>query len=209
MIFYLIIFTITSYLLGSFSSAVWFGKWFHNTDVREHGSKNAGATNTLRVLGAKAALPVFIVDILKSFLAVQLIWFVPEVVAGTELFYQIKLLFGISAVVGHIFPLYSGFKGGKGVASMLGLLLALHPASAGITLAVFAICFASTRIVSISSIIAALSFPIIIFILERTDFITLNIFSIVATILIVITHLKNIKRLLKGEEKKLQFRKKA
>jgi glycerol-3-phosphate acyltransferase PlsY len=165
MIFYLIIFTITSYLLGSFSSAVWFGKWFHNTDVREHGSKNAGATNTLRVLGAKAALPVFIVDILKSFLAVQLIWFVPEVVAGTELFYQIKLLFGISAVVGHIFPLYSGFKGGKGVASMLGLLLALHPASAGITLAVFAICFASTRIVSISSIIAALSFPIIIFIL--------------------------------------------
>ena len=209
MTFYLILFSIISYLLGSFSSAVWFGKWFHNTDVRQHGSKNAGATNTLRVLGAKAALPVFIVDILKSFLAVQLIWFVPEVVAGTELFYQIKLLFGVSAVIGHIFPLYSGFKGGKGVASMLGLLLALHPASAGITLAVFAICFASTRIVSISSIIAAISFPIIIFFLEKTDSITLNIFSIVATILIVITHLKNIKRLLKGEEKKLQFKKKT
>ena len=97
MVYYIIGFTVISYLLGSFSSAVWFGKWFFNTDVREFGSKNAGATNTFRVLGYKAGIPVFIADILKSFLAVQLIIFVPEIVNGSEFYYQVKLIFGISA----------------------------------------------------------------------------------------------------------------
>lgn len=207
MLFYLIIFTTISYLVGSFSSAVWYGKWFYKTDVRKHGSKNAGATNTLRVLGIKAAIPVFITDVLKSYFAVQLIWFIPDIIAGSEQFYQIKLLFGVSAVIGHIFPIYTGFKGGKGVASMLGLILALHPAAAGLSLAVFTLVFIFTRIVSISSISAALVFPIIIYILEKAEIMTLSIFSIVAAILIVITHLKNIKRLLKGEEKKMRFRK--
>ncbi|MDD4148879.1 MAG: glycerol-3-phosphate 1-O-acyltransferase PlsY, partial [Bacteroidales bacterium] len=160
MLVYLIIFTIVSYLIGSFSSAVWYGKWFYKTDVREHGSKNAGATNTLRVLGVKAAVPVFITDIFKSYLSVQLIYFIPDVIAGSEQFYQIKLLFGVSAVIGHIFPLYTNFKGGKGVASMLGLVLALHPAAAGLSLAVFSLVFIFTRIVSISSISAALVFPV-------------------------------------------------
>ncbi|MDD2385726.1 MAG: glycerol-3-phosphate 1-O-acyltransferase PlsY [Bacteroidales bacterium] len=208
MLVYLIIFSIISYLIGSFSSAVWYGKWFYKTDVREYGSKNAGATNTLRVLGVKAALPVFITDILKSYLAVQLIWFVPDIMTGSEQFYQIKLLFGVSAVIGHIFPLYTNFKGGKGVASMLGLVLALHPAAAGLSLAVFSLVFIFTRIVSISSISAALVFPVIIYLLEKAEIITLSIFSVIAAILIVITHLKNIKRLLKGEEKKMHFKKK-
>ncbi|MDY0141710.1 MAG: glycerol-3-phosphate 1-O-acyltransferase PlsY [Bacteroidales bacterium] len=208
MLVYLIIFSIISYLIGSFSSAVWYGKWFYKTDVREHGSKNAGATNTLRVLGVKAAFPVFITDILKSYLAVQLIWFVPDIMTGSEQFYQIKLLFGVSAVIGHIFPLYTNFKGGKGVASMLGLVLALHPAAAGLSLAVFSLVFIFTRIVSISSISAALVFPVIIYLLEKAEIITLSIFSVIAAILIVITHLKNIKRLLKGEEKKMHFKKK-
>jgi len=119
MYLYIIIFTIVSYLIGSFSSAVWFGKWFFGVDVREHGSKNAGATNTFRVLGYKAGIPVFIADILKSFLAVQLINLIPDIVLETEFYYQIKLVFGISAVIGHIFPLYTGFRGGKGVASIL------------------------------------------------------------------------------------------
>ncbi|MDD2634022.1 MAG: glycerol-3-phosphate 1-O-acyltransferase PlsY [Bacteroidales bacterium] len=206
MLVYLIIFTIVSYLIGSFSSAVWYGKWFYKTDVREHGSKNAGATNTLRVLGLKAALPVFITDILKSYLAVQLIWFVPDVIVGSEQFYQIKLLFGVSAVIGHILPVFTGFKGGKGVASMLGLILALHPAAAGLSLAVFIVVFLFSKIVSISSISAAITFPVIIYILEKNEIVTLSIFSVVAAILIVITHLKNIKRLLKGEEKKIRFK---
>jgi glycerol-3-phosphate acyltransferase PlsY len=209
MVIYLIAFTLLSYLAGSFSSAVWYGKWFYKTDVREHGSKNAGATNTLRVLGAKAALPVFITDILKSYLSVCLVYLIPDLASGTEQFYQIKLLFGITAVIGHIFPVFSGFKGGKGVASMLGLVLALHPAAAGLSLLVFLLVFLSSRIVSISSISAAIVFPIIIFILEKTEFLTLNIFSIIAAVLIVITHLKNIKRLLKRQEKKISFKKKG
>ncbi|HOZ30887.1 MAG TPA: glycerol-3-phosphate 1-O-acyltransferase PlsY [Bacteroidales bacterium] len=204
---YIILFTIVSYLIGSFSSAVWFGKWFFKVDVREHGSKNAGATNTLRVLGYKAAIPVFIADIVKSFIAVQLIVFVPEITNGTEFYYQIKLLFGISAVIGHIFPLYTGFRGGKGVASMLGLVLALYPLVAGITFGVFVVVFLISRIVSVSSISAALSFPIIMYLITGGESLTLTIFSVIASILIVITHKKNIKRLLKGEEKRISFRK--
>jgi len=207
MVYYLIGFSILSYLIGSFSSAVWFGKWFFKTDVREFGSKNAGATNTFRVLGYKAGIPVFIADILKAFIAVQLANLVPDLVSGSESFYQVKILFGISAILGHIFPLYTGFRGGKGVASMLGVVLAIHPASAGIALGVFAIVFSISRIVSISSLTTAFTFPFIIYILEKADSLTLTVFSIVASVLIVITHLKNIKRLLKGEEKRLTFTK--
>jgi acyl phosphate:glycerol-3-phosphate acyltransferase len=200
---------ILSYLLGSFSSAVWFGRWFWNIDVREHGSKNAGATNTFRVLGYKAGIPVFVADILKSFIAVQLINFVPDLVKGSELYFQIMLMFGSAAVIGHILPLYTGFRGGKGVASMLGFVVAVHPAAAGITFVVFLIVFLISRIVSISSLSAAVTFPLIIYLLELGDSLTLTVFSILAAILIVITHLKNIKRLLKGEEKRMSFSKKA
>ena len=207
--FYVAGFIILSYLLGSFSSAVWFGRWFWNIDVREHGSKNAGATNTFRVLGYKAGIPVFVADILKSFIAVQLINFVPELEKGSELYFQIMLMFGTAAVIGHIFPLYTGFRGGKGVASMLGFVIAVHPAAAGITFGVFLIVFLISRIVSISSLSAALSFPVIIYLLEHGDSVTLTVFSVLAAILIVITHLKNIKRLLKGEEKRMSFSKKA
>lgn len=209
MVLNLILFSVLSYLMGSFSSAVWFGKIFHNTDVREHGSKNAGATNTMRVLGIKAAIPVFIADILKSFLAVNLVIFVPNIIDASDAYFQVKLLFGISAVVGHIFPLYTNFKGGKGVASMLGLVLALHPAAAGLSLLVFTVVFLLSRIVSISSITTALAFPIILHLVFQNDSITLRIFSIIAAILIVVTHKKNIKRMLKGEEKRISFKKKA
>ncbi len=209
MVYYIIGFTVISYLLGSFSSAVWFGKWFFNTDVREFGSKNAGATNTFRVLGYKAGIPVFIADILKSFLAVQLIIFVPEIVNGSEFYYQVKLIFGISAVIGHIFPVFTGFRGGKGVASMLGLVLALYPSAAGITFVVFLVVFLISHIVSVSSVSAALTFPVIMLLLTNGNSITLTVFSCVAAVLIVITHLKNIKRLLKGEEKRISFRKKS
>jgi len=176
--YYVAGFIILSYLLGSFSSAVWFGRWFWNIDVREHGSKNAGATNTFRVLGYKAGIPVFVADILKSFIAVQLINFVPELEKGSELYFQIMLMFGTAAVIGHIFPLYTGFRGGKGVASMLGFVIAVHPAAAGITFGVFLIVFLISRIVSISSLSAALSFPVIIYLLEHGDSVTLTVFSI-------------------------------
>ncbi|MDY0315374.1 MAG: glycerol-3-phosphate 1-O-acyltransferase PlsY [Bacteroidales bacterium] len=206
---YIILFSILSYLIGSFSSAVWFGRWFWNTDVRNFGSKNAGATNTFRVLGAKAGIIVFITDVLKSFSAIQLIHFVPEISKNSELYFQIMILFGGLAIIGHIFPIFSQFKGGKGVASMLGFIIAIHPLAAAITFGVFLIVFLISRIVSVSSLSAALLFPLIIYILEKGDSLTLSIFSIIATCLILITHKKNIKRLLKGEEKPLNFSKKA
>jgi glycerol-3-phosphate acyltransferase PlsY len=209
MLTYIIIFSILSYLIGSFSSAVWFGRWFWNTDVREFGSKNAGATNTFRVLGAKAGLIVFVFDVLKSFAAIQLVRLVPELQQNSELYIQIKILFGACAIIGHIFPVFSQFRGGKGVASMLGFIIAIHPLAAGITFGVFLIVFLISRIVSLSSISAALAFPFIIYFLEKGNTLTLTIFSIIATCLIILTHLKNIKRLLKGEEKPISFSKKS
>ncbi|MCF0207731.1 MAG: glycerol-3-phosphate acyltransferase, partial [Bacteroidales bacterium] len=122
---------IAAYLMGSFSSALWFGKWFYKIDIREHGSKNAGSTNVLRVLGWKCAIPVFIVDILKSFIPTMFFVMIlnslalngtpNELIVGTESYYLFQLLFGIAAIIGHILPIFSRFKGGKGVASMLGL----------------------------------------------------------------------------------------
>ena len=209
MLTYIIIFSILSYLIGSFSSAVWFGRWFWNTDVREFGSKNAGATNTFRVLGAKAGLIVFVFDVLKSFAAIQLVRLVPELQQNSELYIQIKILFGACAIIGHIFPVFSQFRGGKGVASMLGFIIAIHPLAAGITFGVFLVVFLISRIVSLSSISAALAFPFIIYFLEKGNSLTLTIFSIIATCIIILTHLKNIKRLLKGEEKPISFSKKS
>ena len=209
MLTYIIIFSILSYLIGSFSSAVWFGRWFWNTDVREFGSKNAGATNSLRVLGVKTGLIVSVFDVLKSFAAIQRVCLLPELQQNSELYIQIKILFGACAIIGHIFPVFSQFRGGKGVASMLGFIIAIHPLAAGITFGVFLIVFLISRIVSLSSISAALAFPFIIYFLEKGNSLTLTIFSIIATCLIILTHLKNIKRLLKGEEKPISFSKKS
>jgi acyl phosphate:glycerol-3-phosphate acyltransferase len=206
MINYLIILIIIAYLIGSFSTAYWFGKWFHNLDIRKLGSKNAGATNAIRVLGLKTGILVFIIDILKSFSIIHLVHVIPDLANESETFYIIKIALGASAVIGHIFPLYSNFDGGKGVASMLGVILALHPIGALITLGVFTIMFLSTKIVSLSSLTASLFFPGIIYLMEGTAKQSLLIFGILASLMIVVTHTKNIKRLLKGEEKRMSFK---
>lgn len=207
MYYYLIPAIVISYLIGSFSTAYWFSKWFYNIDIRTLGSKNAGATNVIRVLGYKAGIPVFILDILKSFLPMHLVYFIPNIEIHSEIFYIAMIALGVAAVLGHIFPLYSGFDGGKGVASLLGVVLALHPLGAIIALGIFTIVFISVRIVSLSSLIAGICFPLVIFIIEGNDKSTLLIFSIIASILLIITHTKNIKRLLKGEEKRMTFKK--
>ncbi len=218
----IILLAIAAYLIGSFSSALWYGKWFYGIDIREHGSKNAGSTNVLRVLGWKCAIPVFITDVIKSF--VPTMFFVmllnkfasPEgsvyVAQGSEAYYLYQLLFGMMAIVGHIFPIFSGFKGGKGVASMLGLVLALDPLSAAIALGVFIIVVLITRIVSVSSMSAAVAFPIVVYVLgifrETGHSITMTVFSILVAILLIVTHRKNIKRLLNHEEPKITIAKK-
>jgi glycerol-3-phosphate acyltransferase PlsY len=124
----IILFILLAYLTGAFPSAVWVGKTFYKTDVREYGSGNAGATNTFRVLGKGAGIPVLFMDIFKGWLAVYYVHFISNVTAlSPELFFENQLAFGIAAVIGHLFPVYTGFRGGKGIATMMGLLIGLNP----------------------------------------------------------------------------------
>ncbi|NDV56788.1 glycerol-3-phosphate 1-O-acyltransferase PlsY [Bacteroides sp. 519] len=199
----IVFFSIISYLIGSFSSAFWFGKWFKNIDIRQFGSKNAGATNACRIVGFKIGILAFTLDAMKSFIAVQLIYFVPNIIIDSEAYFQIKILFGICAVVGHIFPIYSSFKGGKGVASMFGIFFGLTPFMGLIAFAVFIILIFLTRIISLSSICSAIVYPILIYTSSYSQSITLTVFSVLSCFLIIVTHRKNIERLIKKEEKKL------
>jgi len=199
---------IGSYLLGSIPTSIWVGKWFYGIDIREHGSGNAGATNTLRVLGAKAAIPVFIFDVFKGFLPVFFAIHYFELYPQVNDKYLFPLLNGIFAVIGHIFPIYANFKGGKGVATLLGLTLAICSIPALLSFIVFIIVFATFRYVSLASLTAGTCFPF--FVLLFSNFTpALIIFSILATILLYITHLKNIKRLINGTENKIFFKKTA
>src|SRR5687768_13215686 len=118
-----------AYLLGSIPSAVWIGKRFYGIDVREFGSGNAGATNTFRVLGKKAGIPVLLIDIFKGWLAVQLAYLSSYRIDSVE-FVNLELVLGIAALIGHIFPVYVGFRGGKGIATLLGVVIGVHPYAA-------------------------------------------------------------------------------
>lgn len=201
---------VVAYLMGSFSSAVWIGKWFYNTDVRTQGSGNAGATNTFRVLGTKPAVIVMILDIIKAWGAVMLAY----VFAGENhdpLFLtNYKIILGSMAVLGHVFPVFTGFKGGKGVASLVGVVLALYsPYIILIVLGWFALVLALTRFVSLASITASILFTILAVFIFHEQNTYLIILAALIAVFVPLTHHKNIKRLLKGEENKLSFRKKV
>jgi len=203
-----LLFVLLAYLTGAFPSAVWVGKTFYKIDVREFGSGNAGATNTFRVLGKKAGIPVLIMDIFKGWLSVNYILFLTNIPESAEAVFEIKLAFGIAAVIGHLFPVYTGFRGGKGIATLLGLLIGLHAAAALYSILVFLIVFITSKYVSLGSILASLAFPIlVIFILGPTNS-SLDLFAFFVPILSLITHQKNIERLLRGEETKVKFGKK-
>ncbi|GAB5538941.1 MAG: glycerol-3-phosphate 1-O-acyltransferase PlsY [Salibacteraceae bacterium] len=193
---------ILAYGLGSIPTAVWIGRLFYDTDVREYGSGNAGATNTFRVLGKKAGIPVLIIDCLKGLTAVLLSkWFAEEPISHAALVnYQLAL--GIAAVIGHIFPVFAGFRGGKGIATLLGVMLAIHHEGALLSLGVFVFVFAITRFVSLGSISAAISFPFVIVLIFHTTVPSLIVFSMFIAILVLITHQKNIERLIRREESK-------
>lgn len=199
---------IAAYLLGSIPSAVWIGKIFYGVDVREYGSGNAGATNTFRVLGKKAGIPVLIIDVLKGYVAVQLATLIGNYLPGTQQFVNFKLTLGVAALLGHIFPVYVGFRGGKGVATLLGILSGVHPPAALVCAGVFALTFLSTRYVSLSSMMSAIVFPVIIMFRFNETIPSLNVFSMFVAVLVLITHQKNIERLLKGEESRVVFFKK-
>ena len=210
-----ILFLLLAYLTGSFPSAVWVGKTFYNKDVREYGSGNAGATNTFRVLGKRAGIPVLLMDVFKGWISVNYIIFVSngcnpftEVVSASQ--FEVQLAFGIAAVLGHLFPIYTGFRGGKGVATLLGLLIGLNPLAALASMFVFIIVFFVSKYVSLGSIIASIAFPLVVFFVlhEKNVNSSLAIFSIFVPILTLITHQKNIERLIRGEENKANFGKK-
>jgi glycerol-3-phosphate acyltransferase PlsY len=203
-----LLFILLAYLMGAFPSAVWVGKTFYKIDVREFGSGNAGATNTFRVLGKKAGIPVLIMDIFKGWLSVNYISFLTNIPESAEAVFEIKLAFGIAAVIGHLFPIYTGFRGGKGIATLLGLLIGLHAVAALYSILVFVIVFFTSKYVSLGSIIASIAFPILVILILGSTNVSLNLFAFFVPILSLITHQKNIERLLRGEETKVKFGKK-
>lgn len=198
---------ILAYLLGSIASAVWIGQIFYGTDVREYGSGNSGATNAFRVLGKKAGIAVLLIDSSKGWLSVNLAILlhavgISHLLPGTGPFVDFQLALGIAALLGHIFPVYVGFRGGKGIATLLGIILAVHPQAALASIAVFIVVLLITRYVSLSSMVAATAFPVVVILVFETAVSSLVIFSLIIAILVLITHQKNIERLLRKEESK-------
>lgn len=202
MIFVDILLIVAAYLLGSIPSAVWIGKKYYGIDVREYGSKNAGATNTLRVLGRRAALPVFALDVLKGFVAVTLAHLAgyPH---GSDQVFNLKIALVAAAVLGHIFPVFAGFRGGKGVATLAGAVLGVYPPAVLLCLATFLVVLMISHYVSLSSMTAGVMFPIYIVVFFRETYWPLILFGCVIALLLIITHRKNIRRLIAGTESKI------
>lgn len=197
-----------AYLLGSIPTAVWVGKWFYGVDVRDEGSGNAGATNTIRVLGAKAGIPVVIIDILKGYFAVWLMqFFIPENTStATQIYFEI--IAGLLAVIGHALPVFAGFRGGKGVATLLGIGIALYGGAVLFSVSIFLLVVVVTRYVSLGSVLAGIAFPLVVifyFNITNPGLVTLSIF---AALFLLWTHRKNIIRLLNGTENRFSFKKK-
>jgi glycerol-3-phosphate acyltransferase PlsY len=200
---------ILAYLLGSIPTAVWIGRSFHNIDIREHGSGNAGATNVVRVLGWKTGIPVMIIDVAKSWLATMLPVCFNLADPGSALITNLQILTGIVAIAGHIYPVFAGFRGGKGVACVFGTILALQPLLTLCCFVVFLLFLLITGIVSVSSMSAGIAFPVLLFSLFDTPSVFFKIFSILVAMALIFTHRKNIRRLLKGEESRfIKYRKK-
>ncbi|HWV73451.1 MAG TPA: glycerol-3-phosphate 1-O-acyltransferase PlsY [Pseudosphingobacterium sp.] len=207
-----IIALLVAYLFGSIPTAVWLGQSFYGVDVREYGSGNAGATNTFRVLGGKAGVAVMIIDILKGWTATNLAYFIGVSVTGptsSVLFINYQLALGVIAVMGHLFPLFAGFRGGKGVATLFGMVLAVHLQAALLCVGMFISVLMLTRYVSLGSILAGFTFPFSIVFVFHTPYKSLLLYGMCICVLILVTHQKNIERLLKGKESKINLFKKS
>lgn len=197
-----IILILMAYVLGSIPSAVWIGKKFYNVDVREHGSKNAGATNTLRVLGKKAALLVFAIDLAKGAVSV-LMAHVPFIILPEYegSLFTLQILLAAAAVIGHMLPIFAQFKGGKGVATIAGATLAIAPLAVVLSLIVFVAILLVYKYVSLASMTAGAVFPFFLrffFGAEKG----LVVFGILISFMLIYTHRKNIVRLVNGVENK-------
>jgi glycerol-3-phosphate acyltransferase PlsY len=193
---------VLAYLIGSIPSAVWISKNVYGIDIREHGSGNAGATNTFRVLGPRAGTGVMLVDMLKGFLAVKLSVF-STFIWTSEPFVNLQIFLGLAAVLGHIFPIWAEFRGGKGIATLFGMILGIQPLVAVSLVGVFLLMLFFTRYVSLSSISASIAFPVLIFFIFHEPEISYRLFAIATAFLVILTHHKNINRLLNGSESKV------
>lgn len=196
-----------AYLLGSIPTSVWVSQKIYKIDIRDHGSGNAGATNTFRTLGKKAGVFVMLVDMLKGYFAVQLAhWSIYA--WDSEAMVNLQIVLGLCAVVGHIFPIWAGFRGGKGIATLFGMIIAINAWVAFSMVMVFMFMLLITKYVSLSSIVASISFPIMIMVIFRnqTPEIAHKLFAIGTAVMVVLTHHKNISRLIQGNEHKVKFK---
>ncbi|MBK0378267.1 glycerol-3-phosphate 1-O-acyltransferase PlsY [Mucilaginibacter segetis] len=202
---------ILAYLFGSIPTAVWIGQAFYNIDVREYGSGNAGATNTFRVLGKKAGIPVMLLDILKGWTATNLAYVIGTSTTGafhSVAFTNYELALGIAAVMGHLFPVFAGFRGGKGIATLFGMILAINLPASLLCVCVFIVVLLISRYVSLSSIMAGFTYPIGVTFVFPVYIKSVIIYGMCICVLILVTHQKNIERLLKGKESKVNLFKK-
>lgn len=194
---------IVAYLIGSIPTAVWTSRYFFGIDIRDYGSGNAGATNTYRVLGAKWGTFVMIVDLLKALVAVKLVFLLPYETESEFYLINMQLGLGLAAVLGHIFPVWADFRGGKGVATLFGMVLGIQPNVALCCVGVFALVLFLTRWVSLSSILASIALPVFILFIFNEPEPLYRIFAITVAMLVLLTHQKNIGRILRGNESRL------
>ena len=187
---------ILSYFFGAIPSGVWIGKIFKNIDVRDYGSKNSGATNSYRVLGAKLGIAVLIMDVLKGFIPLY-------IASKFNLKYNDLVILGLVAILAHTFSCFISFKGGKGVATSLGVFLFLAPVITLILLVIFILVVYFTKYISLGSITAAFLLPIFTFFTHRDTY--LFTLSVVIAIFVIYRHKTNISRLLSGTENKFKF----
>ena len=198
-----IILILLAYLIGSIPTAVWVSKSVFGIDIRDYGSGNAGATNSFRVLGSKWGSFVMLVDVTKGVVATSLYILIPFYLTNELARTNFMIALGMAAVLGHILPIFANFRGGKGVATLLGMALAIQPMVALLCLVVFLITLLSTRFVSLSSMFAGVAFMVLILFIFNEKETIYRLFAIIVAMMVVVTHQKNITRLIKGTENKV------
>ncbi|MFY7879694.1 MAG: glycerol-3-phosphate 1-O-acyltransferase PlsY [Lacibacter sp.] len=195
-----------AYLLGSIPTAVWISRLFFGIDIRDHGSKNMGASNTFRVLGSFWGIVVLLIDMGKGIAAVQLYrWLQSSTWMSHEIHFW-QLMLGLTAVLGHIFPVFAGFKGGKGVATLFGVVIAIQPWIALISVLSFLLVVALTRYISLGSIAGVLVFLGCVLFVFKEENIFIRWFSGISALVVVFMHRSNLARLVKGTENKFKFK---
>lgn len=194
---------VIAYLIGSVPTAVWVSKLFFGIDIRDYGSGNAGATNTFRTLGSRWGTFVMVIDVLKGVAATSLYLLLPYYLTSEWDRTNLMVGLGLAAVLGHIFPIWADFRGGKGVATLFGMVLAIQPLVAVYCVGVFLLVLYLTRFVSLSSILASIAFAVLILFIFNEKEPLYRAFAIAVALLVVLTHQKNISRLLRGSESKV------